>query len=161
MANRDEKSQAYEQKLQKFLKNKTAEYQYLQFSTSCHSVHDAAQSVNASISECIKNICMIDSTDKVIVAIVKGDHRASTTRVAKALDISRPRIAQPDEILEITGYPCGGVPAFGFPAVFLIDPKVMENSMVYTSGGSETTLIKISPKDIQRLNHGKIVRVRK
>ena len=104
---------------------------------------------------------MIDSNDKVIVAIVKGDHRASTRRVAKALDISRPRIAQPDEILEITGYPCGGVPAFGFPAVFLIDPKVMENSMVYASGGSETTLIKISPQDIQRLNHGKIVRVRK
>ena len=92
---------------------------------------------------------MIDSNDKVIVAIVKGEHRASTLRVAKALDISRPRIAQPDEILEKTGYPCGGVPAFGFSAIFLIDPKVMENSKVYTSGGLDTTLVKISPKDIQ------------
>ena len=161
MGNMDKKSQAYERKLRKFLKNNDVDYQYFQFSTSCHSVHDAAKSVNASISDCIKNICMIDSNDKVLVAIVKGEHRASTSRVAKALGISRPKIAQPDEILEKTGYPCGGVPAFGFPAIFLIDPKVMENLMVYTSGGSETTLIKISPKGIQRLNHGKIVRVRK
>ena len=161
MADENEKSHAYEQKLRRFLSNNAVDYQYLQFSTSCHSVHDAAQSVNASISDCIKNICMIDSNDEVIVAIVKGEHRASTSRVAQALDISRPRIAQPDEILEKTGYPCGGVPAFGFSAIFLIDPKVMENSKVYTSGGLDTTLIKISPKDIQRLNHGKIVRVRK
>jgi Cys-tRNA(Pro)/Cys-tRNA(Cys) deacylase len=161
MANKDKNAPAYEQKLKNFLNKYAVDYQYLQFSTSCHSVQDAAQSVNASISDCIKNICMIDSDDEVIVAIVKGEHRASTSRVAKALNILRPRIAKSDEILEKTGYPCGGVPAFGFSAIFLIDPKVMEKSMVYTSGGSDTTLIKISPKDIQQLNHGKIVRVRK
>ncbi len=36
----------------------------------------------------------------------------------------------------------------------------MEYSRVYTSRGSDTTLIKISPKDIQRSNQGKVARVR-
>ena len=36
---------------------------------------------------------MIDSSGKLIVAIVKGEHRASTSRVAKALNIEVPRIA--------------------------------------------------------------------
>jgi prolyl-tRNA editing enzyme YbaK/EbsC (Cys-tRNA(Pro) deacylase) len=161
MANNDKTNHSYELKLKDFMAKHEVDYQYLHFSTSCHSVQDAAESVNASVNDCIKNICMIDSDDNVIVAIVKGEHRASTSRVAKALNISRPRIAKPHEIVKKTGYPCGGVPAFGFTAIFLIDPKVMEKPNVYTSGGSDTTLMKISPKDIQRINQGKVIRVRK
>ncbi len=161
MVNKNEINQSYEQKLKDFLTKHEVEYQYLHFSTSCHSVQDAAESMKASVNDFIKNICMIDSDDNAIVAIVKGEHRASTSRIAKALNISRPRIAKPHEIVKKTGYPCGGVPAFGFSAIFLIDPKVMEKSSVYTSGGSDRALMKISPKDIQRINCGKVVRVRK
>lgn len=34
-------------------------------------------------------------------------------------------LATPGEILEKTGYPCGGTPSFGYQAMFLVDPKVM------------------------------------
>ena len=109
MVNKNEINQSYEQKLKDFLTKHEVEYQYLHFSTSCHSVQDAAESMKASVNDFIKNICMIDSNDNAIVAIVKGEHRASTSRVAKALNISRPRIAKPHEIVKKTGYPCGGV----------------------------------------------------
>ncbi|MCP4408530.1 MAG: hypothetical protein GY807_12355, partial [Gammaproteobacteria bacterium] len=68
---------------------------------------------------------MIDDQGNLIVAIVKGEDRASTSRVAKALGITRPRVAEPEEILQKTGYPCGGTPSFGYPAIFLIDPRVI------------------------------------
>jgi prolyl-tRNA editing enzyme YbaK/EbsC (Cys-tRNA(Pro) deacylase) len=161
MSNPDHNDHSFENKLKDCLTKHEVDYQYLHFPTSCHSVQDAADSVNASVNDCIKNICMIDSDENVIVAIVKGEHRTSTTRVAKALNISRPRVADPDEIVSRIGYPCGGVPAFGFPAIFLIDPKVMEKPTVYTSGGSDKSLIKIAPKEIQRVNHAVVVRVRK
>jgi Cys-tRNA(Pro)/Cys-tRNA(Cys) deacylase len=146
LLNHDPNDHLFENKLKEFLTKHGVDYQYLHFATSCHSVQDAAESVNANINDCIKNICMIDSDGNVIVAIVKGEHRASTARVAKALNISRPRVADPDEIVSKIGYPCGGVPAFGLPAIFLIDPKVMEKPTVYTSGGSDKSLIKITPK---------------
>jgi prolyl-tRNA editing enzyme YbaK/EbsC (Cys-tRNA(Pro) deacylase) len=104
---------------------------------------------------------MIDGQGNSIVAIVKGGDRASTKRVAKALNIERPRTATPEEILEKTGYPCGGTPSFGYKSKFLIDPKVMEKQIVFSGGGSEKSLLKISTKEIQRVSHGKIVRVRK
>ena len=43
--------------------------------------------------------------------------------------------------------------------IFLIDLKVMEKPFVYTGGGSEKSLVKISTKDIKKLNSGEIVRI--
>ena len=49
----------------------------------------------------------------------------------------------------------------GYEAIFLIDPKVMEKETVYTGGGSENSLVLISPPELQRANQGRIVRIRK
>ncbi len=151
----------YEENLKKFMHQNNIKGEHLTFSQSCHSVEEAARAIHGVPEDFIKSICMIDKNGNVIVAIVRGDHRASTSRVAKALTIERPRIATPEEILEKTGYPSGGVPPFGFDAVFLIDSKVMETETVYGGGGSENSLIKISTKELQRVNNGRIVRVRK
>jgi len=151
----------FEAKLKNFLKEHSIQGEHLSFEQSCHSVTDAARTASISREEIIKNICMVDSEDNIIVAIVRGKDRASTSRVGKALKIEKPRIASPEKILEKTGYPCGGVPSFGFEATFLIDPRVMEREIVYSSGGSENSLLKISPKEIQKANNGTIKRVRK
>lgn len=151
----------FENKLKEYLlKNNIDGEQYI-FEDTCHSVEEAAAAANASTEDFVKNICMIDNNGKLIVAIVKGEHRASTSRVAKALNIEIPRTATSEEILKSTGYPCGGVPSFGYEALFLIDPKVMEREFVYTGGGSPYSLTKISTKLLQQINNGQIVRVRK
>jgi len=150
-----------EEKLKAFLQENRIHAEHLSFKESCHSVEEAAKAANASREDFVKNICMVKANGSIIVAIVKGEDRANTFKIAKLLGIERPRIAEPAEILEKTGYPCGGVPSFGFKAKFLIDPKVMEKEIVYSGGGSEKSLIRISPKEIQRANNGQIVRMRK
>jgi Cys-tRNA(Pro)/Cys-tRNA(Cys) deacylase len=152
---------SYEEKLKEFLQANNIQGQHLSFNQSCHSVEEAALAAKASPQDFVKNICMIDSEGNLIVAIVKGEDRASTTYVGKALNIERPRTATPDEILEKTGYPCGGTPSFGYQAKFLIDPRVMEMETVYSGGGSENSLVKISAKELQKANHGQIMKVQK
>ncbi len=154
-------TEAYEQKLRAFIADNSIEGEQLIFQRSCHSVEDAAKAANAKVEDLVKNICMIDSEGNLIVAIVKGEDRASTSRVGKALGIERPRLATPEEILQKTGYPCGGTPSFGYRATFLIDPKVLDNPMVLTGGGSESSLVRIAPTALQRANNGEVVRVRK
>ncbi len=151
----------YEEKLKKFLQENNIQGRHLTFNQSCHSVEDAAKAANSNTDDFVKNICMIDSDGNLILAIVKGEDRASTSRVEKALNIERPQTASPNEILLKTGYPCGGIPSFGYDAKFLIDPRVMEKEIVYTGGGSENSLVKISTKELQKANNGDIVRVRK
>lgn len=151
----------YEKKLKDYIiKNNIDAKQYI-FENTCHSVEEAAIATNACKEDFVKNICMIDVNGNLIVAIVKGEHRVSTKRVSKVLNIQVPRIASTEEILQKTGYICGGVPSFGFDAIYLIDPKVMDREYVYTGGGSPYSLTKISTKILKEINNGEIVRVRK
>ena len=150
----------YEEKIRTYIQEHNIYAELLTFNQSTHSVADAAAAVGADAEDFVKSICMIGPGDKLIVAIVKGEHRASTSRVAKALGIERPRIATPDEMMEKSGYPAGGTPAFGYDAVFLMDPKVLEKKKVYSGGGSEQALILMAPEDMQRDNAATVARVR-
>jgi prolyl-tRNA editing enzyme YbaK/EbsC (Cys-tRNA(Pro) deacylase) len=135
--------------------------EHMTFARSCHSVAEAAEAAGVTPQDFVKSICMLDEAGSLIVGIVKGEDRASTSRVAKALNVSAVRVASPEEVFEKTGYPCGGTPSFGFPARFLIDPKVMEMEFVYMGGGSETSLVKIRPIEIVKGSGAEVLRIRK
>ncbi|MEM2121545.1 MAG: YbaK/EbsC family protein [Candidatus Woesearchaeota archaeon] len=150
----------FEEKLRNFMKEHNIFAEFFSFEESCHSVKEAAQRINAEKNEIIKNICFIDDKGEIIVAIVRGNDGISSSKIMKLLSTNI-RMMTPEEIIEKTGYPCGGVPSFGFKALFLIDKKVMEKDFVYTSGGSENSLIKISTKQLQNANNGRIADIRK
>ncbi|EFH81053.1 aminoacyl-tRNA deacylase [Ktedonobacter racemifer] len=150
----------YEQRLRTYLEEQHIQAEHLSFDQPCHSVAEAARAVNASPEELVKNICLLDGDGQLTTAIVKGEDRVSVSRIAKALQKDGLRLATPEEILEKTGYPCGGTPSFGYPAMFLIDPKVMERELVFTGGGSETSLVKIRTTELVRANQGTLLRIR-
>lgn len=151
----------YEEKLKKYIEENKIEAKQLFFAESCHTVTEAANALGVSEDEIVKNICLIGEKDQLILVVVKGEDRVSTTRVGKALGIETPRVASPDEILNKTGYLCGGVPSFGFKATYIIDPRVMEKEVIYTGGGSENAMAKMTTKELQKANNGTVVRVRR
>jgi Cys-tRNA(Pro)/Cys-tRNA(Cys) deacylase len=152
---------SYEQKLLEYIQTHHIQAELLRFNQSCHSVAEAALAAETSPDNLIKNICFLDTQNNLIVAIVKGEDRVSVTEIGMGLHITPPRIASADEILQKTGYPCGGVPSFGYPASFLIDPRVLEKAIVFTGGGSTTTLVKILTTELQKANQGQVIKVRK
>jgi len=151
----------YEDKLREYISENGIDAEVISFEQSTHSVAEAAAAVGADPEDFVKSICMVTMGGKLVVAIVKGEHRAATSRVGKALGIARPRIANPDEILELTGYPVGGTPAFGYEAMFLMDPKVLEKEKVYSGGGSGNALTYMSTGEMKRVNGAQVARVRK
>ena len=134
---------------------------FLSFRESCHTAAEAASAAGVTPRDIVKSICMLDASGYLIVAIVRGDDRASTSRVARSLGIERPRTADAEAIPDRTGYPCGGTPAFGYPARFLVDPRVMERGEVYAGGGSDRSLVRLSPQELQKANQAEVVRVRR
>jgi prolyl-tRNA editing enzyme YbaK/EbsC (Cys-tRNA(Pro) deacylase) len=151
----------YEQQLRAYIEEQQIQAEHLSFTQSCHSVEEAALAVNATVEDLIKSICLLDDENRLVVAIVKGEDRVSTSRVAKALELPAIRMATPDEILARTGYPCGGTPSFGYAATFLVDQKVMEREVVFAGGGSENSLVRIGTAEMVRVNQGKIARIRR
>lgn len=151
----------YHQNLQDFIHKNDIKAEHLQLDAPCHTAEDAAKAVNSSVQQIVKSICMVDEESRLLVAIVNGDVRVSTTRVGQALYTPKPRLATPEEALSITGYPIGGIPSFGFEATFLVDPKVAELDTVYTGGGTPNSLVKIKVDDLLKVNNALVARVRK
>lgn len=151
----------YEEKLKKFIEENKIRCEHLHFEQSCHSVEDAMRASGASREDFIKSICMLDDVGNLIVGIVKGEDKVDAKEVGRILNTKKSRIATPEEMFEKTEYPCGGTPAFGFKAVYLIDPRVFEKETIWGGGGSEYSLVKISPREMQKANNGKIVKIHK
>ena len=156
-----ESNETYEKRLKNYIHENHISCQHLTFSGSCHSVAEASQAAGVTPRDFVKNVCLIDPQGSIVVAIVKGEDRVDTSRVAKILGVKKVRIAAAEEILEKTGYPCGGTPSFSYPARFFIDERVMEMEAVYSGGGSEYSLTKMRPADLVKANQGEIVRIRK
>lgn len=151
----------YEEKLKEIIKSRGLNADHLSFEQTCHSVEEAAKTVGAKPEDFVKSIVMVNRKNEVIVGIVKGEDKVSTKRVGKVLDIEKPSIASTEDILDLTGYPLGGTPGFGFDAIFLVDPKVMQKDMVYLGGGSACSLTYMSTDELVKVNNGKIIRIRK
>lgn len=151
----------YAAKFRRILMERKIHAEHLVFTQSCHSVAEAVQAVQASPEEFVKNICLIAPEGQLIVAIVKGEDRVSLKGVGQALGMDCPRLANADEILDRTGYPCGGTPSLGFEALFVVDERVLEVEQVYTGGGSEQALMKIAPQEILRESRAIVARIRK
>lgn len=152
---------AYEEKLKRYISEHNLEVEHLVFEKSCHTVEEAAETAGARPEDFVKNICMMDEAGRLIVAIVKGENRASSKKVARALGIARPKVADPDFILRKSGYPIGGVPSFGFEAIFVVDERIMEKERIYSGGGSAKALVRVRPDILLTANGGCVADIKK
>ena len=146
----------FAQKLQAYIAEHQLAAEHLTFSVSCHSVDEAAAAVGAASDEIVKNICLVGPDDSFIVAIVRGKDRVDRKKAAQVLTLGKLRMATPAEILERTGFPCGGTPSFGFTPIFLMDKRVLALPYVYTGGGSENSLVKARPQVLLAANQAVI-----
>lgn len=154
-------SKVYESKLKLYIEKHGIDAEQLVYKECCHSVEEAVKASGTTPEVFVKNICLIDNNGNLIVAIVRGKDSVSSSRIGKVLDLDSPRTALPEEILAKSGYPCGGVPSFGYEAQFLVDMKVMEMQTIYTGGGSAYSLVKISPEELVQANKAMVVRIRR
>jgi len=150
----------YEEKLKKFVKDNEIESEHLIFKEPCKTVAEAARAAKAKETDFIKSMVFSDETDIPLVFILKGEDRLDNRKVSEISGVKKIRMAKPDEILELTGYPLGGVPPFGFQGSFFIDKGVLEKDIVFAGGGSGNSLLKVPVEEILQTTGAEIVDVK-
>ncbi len=63
------------------------------------------------------------------------------------------RLARPDEVLAVTGYPAGGVPPFGHrqPTPVLLLSSLLRWDVVYGGGGDDRTMLRLTTAELLRV----------
>ncbi len=125
------------------------------------TVASAAAALQAPVEQILKTLLFVDANGNYVVAIAGGNLRIDRTHLALASGLIKPRIASAEEVLEITGYPAGGVAPLGFTrdVRVIVDARVLELPVAFGGGGHEDLLLRVDPSDVVRLNRAVVAAI--
>lgn len=122
----------------KFLNENNLKIQIIDSKEKTHTAQQAAYVHNVSVKNIVKSI-LVKTNNEFTLFLVPGDKKID-------LKIKGARIAKPQEVENITGYPVGGVPPFGHKKKIktYIEEGFDENETLLAAAGSPNSVFKIS-----------------
>jgi prolyl-tRNA editing enzyme YbaK/EbsC (Cys-tRNA(Pro) deacylase) len=128
--------------------------------TPTPTVETAAQAVGTDPEHIVKSV-LFSIEDQHVLAITSGLSLIERRAIAGRYGIGRKRVklAPPEVVLAVTGYPIGTVPPFGHknPLAVLVDPRVLKMKEIYAGGGAQNALIRLTPGDILRITQADVL----
>ena len=141
-----------------FLK-KNLTYEILEFDAGTETVELAAQALGVEPALIAKTLAF-RVKDRHILVVTKGDARIDNKKFKQQFQ-GKGKMMTPEEVMEKTGHPVGGVCPFGLEEdipVFLNESlKAFEK--VYPAAGSRNSCIEISPNELCTITDAQWVNV--
>jgi prolyl-tRNA editing enzyme YbaK/EbsC (Cys-tRNA(Pro) deacylase) len=128
------------------------------FPEGTKTAEDAAAAIGCPVSAIVKSLVFVligsDASEEPVVALVPGDLRLDTVKLADTAGVVGSRRATLDEVRAATGYAAGGTPPFGHanPLRVFADNRLRRNDPVWAAAGTPTTVFPISIDDLDRLS---------
>ena len=122
------------------------------FPEGTKTAEDAANAIGCEVAAIVKSLVFVVG-DEPVVALVPGDLRLDTAKLAATAGGGEVRRATLDEVRDATGYAAGGTPPFGHSTELRVfaDPALKRNDLVWAAAGTPTTVFPISISDLDRL----------
>ena len=140
-----------------FLRATGAEARIEEFATETPTAEAAADAVGCTLGQIVKSLVFVcDGTP--VVALVPGDRRADSSKVARLAGARRAAIAKPAEVLEATGFEPGGVAPFPLEHVLvvIVERTLVRHPIVWAGAGSDRHMVALSPRELVRLTRGRL-----
>ena len=141
-----------------FLRAAGAEARIEQMRAVTATAQEAADAVGCTLGQIVKSLVLVCDGTTAAVALVPGDRRADTRKIARALGAGHARVARPDEVLAVTGYEPGAVAPFSLARVqhVLLDRSLLRHRTVWCGAGSTRHLAAVMPTELQRLTRATV-----
>jgi prolyl-tRNA editing enzyme YbaK/EbsC (Cys-tRNA(Pro) deacylase) len=134
-----------------------------EFPESTRTAKEAAEAIGCSLGQIVKSLLFMGgNTRKPVMALASGANRVDENALADAVGEKIER-ANPDFVLEHTGYAIGGVPPVGLsePVETFVDEDLMGYELVWAAAGTPHAVFGLKPADLVRITGGKIMRLRR
>jgi len=107
------------------------------------TVNTAAEALNVDPGRIAKTLA-VRAGDHLFLLVARGNARLDNRKCKDEFG-ARPRMLGPEETLELTGHPVGGVCPFGLktPLPVYLDVSLQAFDTVYPAGGSTNTSVEV------------------
>jgi Cys-tRNA(Pro) deacylase len=140
-----------------FLREVGAEARLEELSQGTPTAEAAADAIGCTLSQIVKSLVLVCDAAPV-VALVPGDRKADTGKIARLLGARRAAVASAQEVLEATGFRPGAVSPFPLERVsaVLVERTLLRHRTVWAGAGSERHLVALAPAELVRLTRGRV-----
>ena len=140
-----------------FLRETGAEARIEELSDGTPTAQAAADAVGCTLGQVVKSLVLVCDASP-LVALVPGDRKADTGKIARLVQARRATVATPDEVVAATGFRPGAVSPFPLErvSVVLVERTLLRHRTVWAGAGSENHLVSLSPAELVRLTRGRV-----
>jgi prolyl-tRNA editing enzyme YbaK/EbsC (Cys-tRNA(Pro) deacylase) len=123
----------------------------IEVAESTATVAEAARALGVEPGRIAKTLAVRVGAE-VFLLVTRGDARLDNRKTKDRFG-ARPRMLGPEETLERTGHPVGGVCPFGLasPLPVYLEVSLRDFEIVYPAAGSLTSSVEISPERLAAL----------
>ena len=124
-----------------------------EFPEGTKTAADAAAAIGCEVAAIVKSLVFVVDEEPV-VALVPGDRRLDTDRLAEVAGGSAARRASLEEVRDATGFAAGGTPPFGHARALRVfaDNALKRHDPVWAAAGTPTTVFPLSIAGLERLS---------
>lgn len=137
--------------LNSYLKNEGADFEIIEQEAPIISTQDAEKYFDADLAA---PSLIVQTENGLMLLIVSGKRgKLDFKKISADLGISKMKLADRKKIEKSTGYKAGAIPLVGVELPCIFDECLLKNDYIYGGSGDELFTLKISPKDVKRLNN--------
>jgi prolyl-tRNA editing enzyme YbaK/EbsC (Cys-tRNA(Pro) deacylase) len=135
-----------------FLRVSGAEARIEEFAVETATAADAAHAAGCDIGQIVKSLILV-CDDRPVLALIPGDRRGDTAKIARAAGATDARIARAREVPTLTGFAPGAVAPFPLENVdrALIERVLLACDEVWVGAGSTRHMAVLPPRELVRL----------
>lgn len=135
-----------------FLRESGAEARIEEFEAETATAAAAAEAVGCDIGEIVKSLVVL-CDERPVVALVPGDRRGDTSKIARAAGATTGRVAHAREVPVLTGFAPGAVAPFPLNRVerVFIERVLLARDELWIGAGSTRHMAVLPTRELVRL----------
>ncbi|MBC7188766.1 YbaK/EbsC family protein [Candidatus Aerophobetes bacterium] len=133
----------------------------IELPSSTKSAREAASAIGCRVEQIAKSIIFKTHTGKAVLVIASGANRVNERKIEEVVG-EFVKKADPQFVLNETGFKVGGVPPVGHlkkPLTF-IDRDLMKYQEIWAAGGSSNAVFKLTPQELLNITGGEVICVK-
>ncbi len=140
-----------------FLRDVGAEARLEELPEGTPTAEAAADAIGCTLAQVVKSLVLMGD-DQPVVALVPGDRKADTGKIARVLGVRRASVASAAQVVDATGFQPGGVAPFPLERVsaVLVERTLLRHRLLWAGAGSDRHMVAISPPELVRLTRGRV-----